>query len=385
MSIAYEDIYQLVDRTLDMGLPYVGSHLEKIIGRQVIVADCNGFIHYPYISSGIKHIDNSFVKLPNLIKNDYLYLKSEKCLYYRIICSDSSAYIIVRDVPSSLVPLTLTKLKQSKLAVKCYFSKMSQARKNMAIFEGEMYGYLLDKKTANIADILKLGSYEPDLDKAYYVCVMAVHGVKSNEHWTAIESYSREFLKRVAPEALMVSEPQLAAYIFPVETKMIRIESYKTVLEKNYQVSASFGYGQPHPLSNLRRSCDEARIALCYPRIMGTKDEIQYFSDMGIFTPLFSQELEAVRVFCQACLKPLLDYDAKHENSLLSTLTELVNSDFNLKKTANNLFIHVNTLYYRIKKIEQFLKVDLSLMSTRFNFFAIFKIWSLLHESGLWD
>ncbi|NMA14390.1 MAG: hypothetical protein GX930_04025 [Clostridia bacterium] len=366
-------------------MAYVGSYLEKIIGRQVIITDCSGFIHYPYISYNIKHIDDSFVTLPNLSKNDYLYSETEKCLYYRIICSDSSACIIVRNLPASRVPLALTTLKQAKLAVKCYFSQINQTKKNAAIFEREMYEYLFGQSTANIADILALGNYQLSLDYVYYVDVMALRDVKNSKQWAAIMSYSREFLKRVAPEAFMISGPRFAVYMFPAKLKAMGIETFKTTLEKIYHVSASFGRSQPHPLYNLRRSCNEARIALHYPHVMGIEAEIQYFSDLGIFTPLFSQELEIVKMFCRNTLEPLFDHDTKNESSLLPTLSELVNSNFNLKETAKNLFIHVNTLYYRIKKIEQLLNVDLSLMSTRVNLSTALKSWSLLHMSGLWD
>lgn len=385
MLIADENIHQFVDGTLDRGLSSVGSHLEKIIGRQIIVTDRSGFIHYPHISLSIKHIDDSFVTLPNLIKNDYLYSVKEKCLYYRITNSDSSAYIIIRNLPVSQVPLTLSTLKQAKQTVKCYFPQIKQMKKDTVIFEREMYEYLFGQCTASVPDILTHGNYHLSSDCDYFVEIMAIHDMKSSEQWTAIMSYSREFLKRVAPEACIVSGPRLAVYIFPTGLKTVGIEPYKTALEKNYHVTASFGRGQPHPLYNVRRSCDEARIALHYPHVMGTKAESQYFSDLGIFTAFLSQELENVKMFCRNTLEPLLDYDTKNESSLLPTLTELVNSSFNLKETAKNLFIHVNTLYYRITRIEQILRVDLSLMSTRVNLFTVLKSWALLQMSGLWD
>ncbi len=385
MSLAKQDIYQLVDGTLDRGLSYVGAHLEEIIGRQIIVTDCSGFIHYPDISLSIKYIDDSFVTLPTLTKNDFLYSETEKCLYYRIIYSDSSAYIIVKDLPAPQVPMTLKTLKQAKLAVKCYFSPMNQTKIDTGIFEREMYEYLFGQSTANVADILTLGNYRLASDSLYYVDVMAVHDVKNSEQWTAIVSYSREYLKRVAPEGFMVSGPRLLVYIYPAGPKAVGIEPYKTALENNYQVTVSLGRGQSHSLYDLRRSCDEARIALHYPHVMGTKSEFQYFSDLGFFTPLFSQELESVKMFCRNTLEPLFGYDTRNESSLLPTLTELVNSNFNLKETAKNLFIHVNTLYYRIERIEQLLRVDLALMSTRVNLFTVLKSWALLHMSGLWD
>ena len=288
MSVVKEDIYRLVEGTLDSGLQYVGSHLEKIICRQIIIIDCRGFIHYPYISP--KNIDDSFITLPDFTKNDYHYSKTEKCLYYRIICSNSSAYIIVKDLPATQVPLILSTLQQSKLAVKCYFSQMNQPKKDNVIFEREMYEYLFGQSTTNVTDILTLANYQPALDCAYYVEVMEIRDAKNSKQMTTIMSYSREFLKRVAPEAFMVGWPQrgITVFIFPDRQKTVGIETFKTTLEKNYQVGASFGRGKPHQLYNLRRSCDEARIALHYPHVMGTKAEIQSFSDLGTFTPLFS-------------------------------------------------------------------------------------------------
>jgi hypothetical protein len=250
-----------------------------------------------------------------------------------------------------------------------------------------MYEYLFGQSTANVTDILSLGNYQLTSDYVYYADVMEVREIKNSKQWSEIVSYSREFLKRIAPEAFMVSCPQLGigVNIFPNGSKAVGIEPFKTALEKNYDVVTYFGRGKPHPLYDLRKSCDEARIALHFPSVMGTKVEIQSFSDLGAFTPFFSQDLEVVKTFCQNTLEPLCDYDMKNEGSLLPTLTELVNSNFNLKETAKNLFIHVNTLYYRIKKIEQLLSVDLSLMSTRFNLYTAVKSWALLYVSGLWD
>lgn len=268
-------------------------------------------------------------------------------------------------------------------------SNVNQTTKDMVIFfEWQMYEYLFGQSEANLDDILKLANDRLPSDCVYYVVdVMAVRDVKSKEQWTAILSYSREHLKRVAPDAIMVSGPQLgiAAYILPARPKAARIEPYKTALEKKFQVTASFGRSHPHPLNNLRKGCDEARIALHYPMVMETKAEIQCFSDLKYFTFLFSQELESVKKFCWNTLAPLFDYDEKNKGSLLLTLAVLVKSNFNLKDTAKSLFIHINTLYYRINKIEQLLCINLSLINARFNLFTALKAWDLLHISGLWD
>lgn len=382
MSIAKEDIGKLYDEMLYRELSNISIHLEKIIGRQIIVTDGTGYIQYPYFSNSIKHVDDSFINLPLFTKKDYLYSEAEKCLYYHTTCKHTSVYIIVMDLSADRVLQTLTTIK----TFKSYFSQINQTNNDRVIFfEWQMYEYLFGQSKASLDDILKLDNYRLPSD-CYYVDVMAVRDVKSKEQWTAILSYSREYLKQVATDAIMISGPQLgiAAYIFPDRPKAAAIEPYKTALEKKFQITTSFGRSQTHPLNNLRKGCDEARIALHYPMVMETKAEIQYFSDLEYFTFLFSQELDIVKNFCWNMLEPLLDYDKK-DCSLILTLAALVKYNYNLKDTAKSLFIHINTLYYRINKIEQLLCINMSLINARLNLFTALKAWDLLHISGLWD
>ena len=385
MALAYEEICQLVDGTLDQGLPYVCTYVEKLIGRPIIVTDCKGLIHYPSISLSSKYLNDSFITLPNLEKKGYLYSKQNNCLYYSIPCNNSRAFIIVKNLPSTKVSKALITLEQVKLAIKCYFSKLNQENKNLTLFEHEMYEYLIGRSTTNIADILTLGNYHLLVDRPYYAAAMRIQDWKSPEQKKALQSYLREYLKWITADAFMVSGPRFNLFAIPAEIKAENLEALKDAVKNNFDISLSFGIGMSHPLSNLRRSSDEARIALYYPQVMGTENSMQNFADLGNFVFLFSQDLETVKHFCWNTLEPLLNYDNKYENVLLITLTELVDSDFNLKETAQRLFIHINTLYYRINKIEQLLGVDLSQMSTRVNLFTVLKAWNLLHLSGLWD
>ncbi|HPT69952.1 MAG TPA: helix-turn-helix domain-containing protein, partial [Syntrophomonas sp.] len=50
----------------------------------------------------------------------------------------------------------------------------------------------------------------------------------------------------------------------------------------------------------------------------------------------------------------------------------------NNKATADQLYIHVNTLYYRINKIEQILNIDLAKMNARVELYTAIKVWDTL-------
>jgi len=55
-------------------------------------------------------------------------------------------------------------------------------------------------------------------------------------------------------------------------------------------------------------------------------------------------------------IKPLMAYDSKHSNYMIDTLAVfLLDTDLNTKQTAATLFLHPNTVQYRIKKIENIL------------------------------
>ncbi len=98
-----------------------------------------------------------------------------------------------------------------------------------------------------------------------------------------------------------------------------------------------------------------------------------------MFTHIFSQDTECLKEFCCRTLGSLIEYDKNNNGELLSTLRQLLDSSFNWKATAHSLFIHINTLYYRVNKIQELLELDLSRMDTRVNLYTAVKIWDTLN------
>lgn len=75
---------------------------------------------------------------------------------------------------------------------------------------------------------------------------------------------------------------------------------------------------------------------------------------------LFSSNLtmEQLNDIYAATLKPLDDYDAKTGSELSATLYEYINCDRNMSATAKKLFIHRNTMIYRIQQIHEIIDFD---------------------------
>lgn len=81
-------------------------------------------------------------------------------------------------------------------------------------------------------------------------------------------------------------------------------------------------------------------------------DTIDY-SDLGFYKILFEvNSIKKLGIYSHEIIGPLIDPNDKNSLNLLNTLRCYLLNDCNLLKTSNELFIHRNTLIYRLNKIK---------------------------------
>jgi len=104
---------------------------------------------------------------------------------------------------------------------------------------------------------------------------------------------------------------------------------------------------------------------------------VKMFSILGKISEAEMKEYVAL------VLSPLLTYEAKHGGNLLETLYMLISQQFNLKKTADNLFIHYNTLRHRLQVLESLGYGKNKLETTHYDLiFAVYIAKNILLESS---
>lgn len=398
MSTVPAGPYQLLKGMLAKGLPFVASHLEARIKHPVIITDNVGQIHYPDMSGRVS-IDEQFVKLPpDLKENGYCYREENKTLYFQIGRNRIKACLVLENLPPNRVEQIILQLDDDvKLAIEYYFSNLQKIKEQNEKFEKDLAEYLFFKSNAPIRDIIKLSGVDLDAAKPYFVSIVEIDETDVEVDWQLITSYSREFLKRNKLPMIPLTWPNcllgIASALYNNDTLEIEPDwpwvidsiNYKDFIEKRFNITISQGIGQIYSLSNLHKSYNEARIAITLPRLMGKRSFVQHFSELGVFSLIFSQDIETVKKYCLKELGPLLEYDENNKDGLLPTLRKLLDTSFNWKTTASSLFIHVNTLYYRVNKIEKLLNTDLSQMNTRSNLFIAIKVWDTLKILGFLD
>jgi purine catabolism regulator len=124
------------------------------------------------------------------------------------------------------------------------------------------------------------------------------------------------------------------------------------------------GIGTPAELlEDWRNSFRQSGQALQMARRL-TESRPLYFPDLSVYRLLLQIEHNAeVQTFHEEILGPLVAYDNGVE--LIRTLEAYFERNGNVKKTANALYIHRNTLIYRLERIQEITGLDLSNPDTR--------------------
>ena len=84
---------------------------------------------------------------------------------------------------------------------------------------------------------------------------------------------------------------------------------------------------------------------------------------------LDSVPASVLRAFRERLLGPLAEYDARHHAELLPTLRSFLACDGSWSACASRMYVHVNTVRYRIGRIEALTGRDLSALPDRVDFF----------------
>jgi len=119
-------------------------------------------------------------------------------------------------------------------------------------------------------------------------------------------------------------------------------------------------------VGELARSHLEARQSLRLTRRAGGRGRVASYRSLGAFRLLLEvQSPEALSRFVTELLGPLLQYAQSHGTPLLETLEALSAARWVRRAAARNLGIHINSMTYRVERIEALTGLQLDDPETR--------------------
>ena len=199
---------------------------------------------------------------------------------------------------------------------------------------------------------------ETDIDKDMNVVeiVRSIFPAKTKDFVTAVDEHSIILVKELREKETMDEIEKIAKMVFDTLSSEINVKSYiaiGTIV---------------NDLKDVSRSYKEAKMALEVGKIFeGDKFVINY-ENLGIGRLIYQLPLSLCKMFIKEVLHGLTIDDFDDET--LITVNKFFENNLNVSETSRQLYIHRNTLVYRLDKLQKMTGLDLR----NFDDAIIFKI-----------
>lgn len=166
------------------------------------------------------------------------------------------------------------------------------------------------------------------------------------------------------------------------EKSLEAVESVFNLITSRYEeveITLSFSRIREEK-SHIKISYKEALRALSMINICHSHSKIIKYKELGIIRWLMEVgDIKEIEQYCYDNLGPIIEHDKNHGMNLIGTLKCYFQNNKNLSKTSKALFIHRNTLIYRLSTIKDILKIDLDDAMTSLELFNSILVYEFIN------
>ena len=130
------------------------------------------------------------------------------------------------------------------------------------------------------------------------------------------------------------------------------------ILNTEAMLAAKIACGQTcGQLDSLAQGYQEARQAMQIGKIFYLQDDIFDYGNLGLARLIYELPIEVCQAYVQEIFgdSPPLELDEE----MITTIEVFFDNGLNISETARQLYVHRNTLVYRLEKIEKVLGLDI--------------------------
>ncbi|MCR5675595.1 MAG: helix-turn-helix domain-containing protein [Lachnospiraceae bacterium] len=190
--------------------------------------------------------------------------------------------------------------------------------------------------------LIEVGSVE-DTAAIDYLNGMFTPG--SGDYVTAVDETSAIVVKALAEDDTEADMEAVA-------------ESIVAMLNTEAMIPARVAYGTPvNELKDLSKSYKEAMLALEVGRIFYAESTVNAYNTLGIGRLIYQLPANLCRMFINEVFGDRLPLELDEETRI--TIDQFFENDLNVSETARKLFVHRNTLVYRIDRLQKEIGLDI--------------------------
>ena len=130
------------------------------------------------------------------------------------------------------------------------------------------------------------------------------------------------------------------------------------MLESEAMTNARVSYGTViRDLKEVSRSYKEAKMALDVGKIFYSERRVIAYSNLGIGRLIYQLPLPLCKMFIREIFGD--ETDIHFDEEMLTTIDQFFENNLNVSKTSRELYIHRNTLVYRLDKLQKLTGLDI--------------------------
>lgn len=199
-----------------------------------------------------------------------------------------------------------------------------------------------------------------------------------------IKGFLKDELKRILPKSYSIYYDEYIIIVSKVNnddslSKEQLNSLYEFARTESLQIGISYSFSN---LTDLRTYYMQAFSALNLSQQVNSNRIIHTYETNWFYHLINNVETEELSIvdYCHPALKKLYDYDLINSTNFFETLCVYLKSDCVIKKTAEALFIHRNSLAYRIERIYKICNIDELNVETKHALISSYKIYKYLDK-----
>ncbi len=209
----------------------------------------------------------------------------------------------------------------------------------------------IDAEVRRVVFILEI---ENEKDNNSLEIVRSLFNTRSNDFITAVDEKSVIVVKELSPQEGYSEMDRIAEMILeslPEEKRQKALIAYGTIVNEIKEVSRSF---------------KEARMALNVGKIFFEDRTVIAYSSLGIGRLIYQLPIPLCKMFIREIFDGKSPDDFDEET--LVTINKFFENSLNVSETSRQLYIHRNTLVYRLDKLQKSTGLDLRVFEDAITF-----------------
>lgn len=204
-----------------------------------------------------------------------------------------------------------------------------------------------------------------DLKKNYSFLYIEISKVEKGINYYAELVNKLEFFCTQIESGIIIGAIQNGLYmLYPSANKSKdRVTKDIELISKEINkesLSVTVGIGRPaSSIHEIREGFEQSKQAVILGKSLFNEKDIIFYEDLGVYRLLSEiKNTSEIQKFHKESIGHLIEYDKHHDLELIHSLTVYFENNESMSKAADALFIHINTMKYRIQRIKILTNLD---------------------------